>query len=70
MNKDKKEKVRDPVCGMVKPKGEMRAISVFKGKVYYFCTEGDKQVCALLRLNRSLHKNMFEAHQEYWIPKR
>ncbi len=55
MSKDKKEKVRDPVCGMVKPKKDMRASSVFKGKIYYFCTQGDRK--------------MFEAYPEHWITK-
>jgi len=65
--KVKKKLVKDPVCGMVKPEREMKAVSVFNGKVYYFCTEGDKQVCVLLRLNRSLHRKMFEAYPEHWV---
>jgi Cu+-exporting ATPase len=50
------ELVKDPVCGMVKPKGEMKAELVFMGKAYYFCTEGDKK--------------MFEAHPEHWLPRK
>jgi len=55
VSKIKIEKVRDPVCGMTKPKSKMRAISIYMGKKYYFCTEGDKR--------------MFEGHPEHWIPK-
>jgi YHS domain-containing protein len=40
---------------MVKPKGEMKTKFKYKGKTYYFCTEGDKE--------------MFKAYPENWIPK-
>lgn len=51
-----KNLVKDPVCGMVKPKEEMKAKAVFREKTYYFCTETDKQ--------------MFIAYPEYWLPKK
>lgn len=44
--------VKDVVCGMEKPIDEMKVKTVYKGKVYYFCTERDKQ--------------MFEAYPEHW----
>lgn len=47
--------VKDPVCGMVKPKNQMKAQFLYKGTVYYFCSEGDK--------------NMFIAHPDHWIIK-
>ena len=47
--------VKDLVCGMIKPKSQMKAKFMFKGKTYYFCTESDKEI--------------FEAHPEHWIPK-
>lgn len=50
------EQVKDLVCGMVKPKNQMKAQAVFEGKTYYFCSEKDKE--------------MFEAYPEKWIPKR
>jgi len=49
------EFVKDLVCGMVKPKGQMKAKVFYKGKTYFFCTEDDKK--------------MFEADPESWIPK-
>lgn len=49
------ELVEDPVCGMVKPKSEMKAKANYKGKTYYFCYEGDKK--------------MFEANPEHWYLK-
>lgn len=49
------KKVKDPVCGMVKPKSQMKAKTVYKGKTYYFCWERDKQ--------------MFLANPEHWIPR-
>jgi Cu+-exporting ATPase len=51
--KHRNELVKDIVCGMVKPKDQMKAKSVFKGKTYYFCTEMDKQ--------------MFEAYPDRWV---
>src|SRR3990167_5559354 len=36
------EMVKDIVCGMVKPKSQMRFTSDFLGKIYYFDTEKDK----------------------------
>jgi len=47
--------VKDPVCGMVKPAAEMKVKTVYKGKTYYFCTEGDWK--------------MFEAHPGHWASK-
>ncbi len=51
---DKIEIVKDPVCGMVKPKSEMKTLSVYEGKTYYFCSQMDKE--------------MFDAHPEHWAP--
>ncbi|MFV1917029.1 MAG: YHS domain-containing protein [Patescibacteria group bacterium] len=51
----RRELVTDPVCGMEKPRSEMRVELEYKGKTYYFCTDGDKK--------------MFEAYPENWIPK-
>ncbi len=48
------EPVKDPVCGMIKPKSMMKAQSVYKGKTYYFCAESDKQ--------------MFDGYPEGWVP--
>lgn len=47
--------VRDPVCGMEKPKSQMKASTVYKGKTYYFCWENDKE--------------MFLANPEHWVPR-
>lgn len=49
------EPVKDPVCGMVKPKSEMKEKTMYKDKMYYFCSESDKQ--------------MFEANPDHWIPR-
>ena len=49
------EIVKDLVCGMEKPKSEMKAKAVYKGNTYYFCWDGDKQ--------------MFLANPEHWIDK-
>ena len=40
---------------MVKPQNEMKAKTLYKGKAYYFCWEGDRK--------------MFEEHPEHWIDK-
>jgi len=48
------EIVKDPVCGMIKPKNEMKFYSIFNGKVYYFCSEGDKE--------------LFDAYPDRWLP--
>lgn len=48
------ELVKDYVCGMIKPKSQMKAQTVYKGKIFYFCFEDDKK--------------MFEAHPDAWIP--
>ncbi|MCL5797360.1 MAG: YHS domain-containing protein [Patescibacteria group bacterium] len=53
--KDTTEIVTDPVCGMKKPKSDMRVTSDFQGKIYYFCSQSDK--------------DMFDSHPEHWIPK-
>ena len=47
--------VKDPVCGMVKPKNQMKVQMLYKGIVYYFCSDEDKE--------------MFAAHPEHWIIK-
>ena len=52
---DKEESVKDPVCGMVKPVSQMQATSTYKGKIYYFCAQVDKQT--------------FDAHPEHWAPR-
>lgn len=55
--KNKQEELTtDPVCGMEKPKSEMKAKSIYGGKTYYFCSEGDKK--------------MFGAFPDNWIPKK
>ena len=48
-----KELVKDPVCGMVKPKNLMKFSSVYNGKTYYFCSQMDK--------------DMFEKYPDRWI---
>lgn len=53
--KSEEELVKDLVCKMVKPKNQMKAKSIYKGKIYYFCSEDDKEI--------------FEAYPESWIPK-
>lgn len=50
--KNQEELVKDVVCGMMKPRSEMKAKTVYKGKTYYFCTEGDKK--------------MFDAYPDKW----
>lgn len=55
MSENSEKLVKDPVCKMIKPRSQMKAKAVYKGKTYYFCWEGDKQI--------------FEAHPESWIPK-
>lgn len=50
----KDQQVKDVVCGMIKPKSQMKAKTVYKGKTYYFCWDRDKQ--------------MFDANPEHWIP--
>jgi len=47
------EMVKDPVCGMVKLKSQMKAVSEYKGEKYYFCSEQDREI--------------FEAHPEHWV---
>lgn len=54
MAKNVDEPVRDYVCGMTKPKSEMKAVSIYQGKTYHFCSEDDK--------------NMFDAYPDRWIP--
>jgi YHS domain-containing protein len=49
----KQEVVTDPVCGMTKPEGEMKEVSEFLGKKYYFCSRGDK--------------DLFDAHPDYYV---
>ena len=43
-NKDATEVVTDHVCGMTKPKSEMKEASVFLEKNYYFCSKGDREL--------------------------
>ncbi len=50
MNEDK---VKDIVCGMVKPKSQMGFVSVLNGKTYYFCSKQDKEI--------------FDAHPDRWV---
>ena len=52
---DKDEIVKDPVCGMEGPISEMKFSSVYEGKTYYFCYQGDKET--------------FDAFPDRWIPK-
>ncbi|MGC8839685.1 MAG: YHS domain-containing protein [Anaerolineae bacterium] len=33
---------KDPVCGMMVEEGKAAATSVYKGKTYYFCSQGCK----------------------------
>lgn len=51
---DSQELIKDVVCGMVKPKSQFGFSSLFDGRVYYFCSQGDK--------------DLFDAHPEHWIP--
>ena len=53
MMSDKDKLVKDIVCGMTKPKSQMKASMVYKGKTYYFCWDSDRR--------------MFEANPEHWI---
>lgn len=48
--------VIDPVCGMRKTKNEMKATSDFQGKIYYFCSQVDK--------------DMFDSYPEYFVSKK
>lgn len=41
---NKEELVKDPVCGMVGSKTRLKYTSVYNGKVYYFCSEMDKEI--------------------------
>jgi len=50
------DKVKDPVCGMVKPKDEMKINVIHKDVTYYFCSEEDK--------------NMFLSNPDHWLLKR
>lgn len=47
--------VKDPVCGMVKPKNQFKFTFVYNGKTYYFCSEMDKE--------------MFDAYPDRWVNK-
>jgi len=51
----KDQQVKDVVCGMIKPKSQMKEKAVYKGDTYYFCSDQDKQI--------------FEANPEHWIPR-
>lgn len=50
---DKEEIVTDLVCGMKKTKKEMKSVSTFLGKNYYFCSQKDQE--------------LFDAHPDYWM---
>lgn len=50
---ESEEAVTDPVCGMTKPKSEMKESAVFLGKNYYFCSSGDEE--------------LFAAHPDYYV---
>ncbi len=52
---DSQELVKDVVCGMEKPKSQMKTSILYNGKKYYFCSEEDK--------------SMFEAHPDRWAKK-
>lgn len=54
MTENVDQQVKDYVCGMIKPKSQMKAQTVHKGIVFYFCSEDDKK--------------MFDAHPNAWIP--
>ncbi len=56
MTDNSEEIVKDPVCGMTKPKFQMKAQTVYKDKVFYFCSDTDKE--------------MFLAHPEHWATDR
>ena len=47
--------VKDLVCGMEKPKSQMKFRSVFNGNTYYFCSQVDK--------------DLFDAHPDRWAQK-
>ena len=49
----KDEKVKDVVCGMIKPKSEMEYNSDYGGKTYYFCSQVDK--------------DLFDANPNRWV---
>jgi len=49
------ELVKDPVCGMIKPKSQMKFLSVYSGETYYFCSQGDK--------------DLFDIYPDKWIQK-
>ncbi len=53
MTNNQEEIVKDPVCGMTKPKSQMKTQAVYNNGVYYFCSEMDKE--------------MFLAHPENWV---
>lgn len=45
--------IKDPVCGMERPKNQFSYTFVYKGKTYYFCSEMDRK--------------MFEKYPDRWI---
>lgn len=47
--------VKDPVCEMEKPIFQMPVKSEYKGKIYYFCSQTDKE--------------MFDANPDHWVEK-
>lgn len=53
MTDNLEEIVKDPVCGMAKPKSQMKTQAVYNDETYYFCSEMDKE--------------MFLAHPEHWV---
>ena len=44
------EPVKDYVCGMIKPKSQMKSQTIYKGKVFYFCSEDDKKMFEAIRM--------------------
>lgn len=50
---EKEKMVTDMVCGMTKPKSEMKEISEFLSKNYYFCSKENK--------------GLFDARPDYYV---
>jgi len=57
MTNNSEEIVKDPVCGMTKPKSEMKAQAIFEDKTYYFCSEMDKEMFLAHPKNWATNKN-------------
>lgn len=52
MTENNPKLVKDVVCGMVKPIDQMKSQTTHKDKIYYFCSDVDK--------------NMFLANPDHW----